>query len=124
MFLGYPQGTKGYRLWVREGNGFKIINSRDVIFNETVFPCQSYTNPSSSAVSVTNPAETLENTIQVEPAGHATSPQPQGQSISSDYEDQDIQVPDHVTEPSDHAGHEQGNSEQEVTSHSSSEQPQ
>lgn len=41
VFFGYSQGTKGYRLWVRKGNGFKIINSRDVIFNETLFPCQS-----------------------------------------------------------------------------------
>lgn len=84
MFLGYPQGNKGYRLWIREENGFKIINSKDMIFNDIVFPCQSWTNPSSSDVSVTNMAETLENIIQVEPIVQLTTPQAQGQSNSSD----------------------------------------
>ena len=34
MFLGYPQGVKGYRLWCLElGNRICII-SHDVVFNE------------------------------------------------------------------------------------------
>lgn len=41
VLLGYSEGTKGYQLWVRKGNGFKIINSRDVILYETIFSCQS-----------------------------------------------------------------------------------
>lgn len=122
VFLGYPQGTKEYRLWVSEGNDFKIINSRDVIFNETIIPCQSCTDPNSSVVSVYNLAENLENIIQVEPTIHVTPSQALGQSNSSDHEDQDVQAPDQITEPSNHTDQEQGNYEQEITSHSNSEQ--
>ena len=39
VFLGYPDGVKGYRLWLKENNGFKVIISRDVIFNENNMPC-------------------------------------------------------------------------------------
>ena len=41
MFVGYQEGTKGYRLWDRHSGGVKIIISRDVIFNEAKFPCKS-----------------------------------------------------------------------------------
>ena len=41
IFLGYPQGTKGYRLWVRDTNGYKVIVSRDVVFYEHSMPCRS-----------------------------------------------------------------------------------
>ena len=39
VFLGFPEGTKGYRLWLKGDRGFKTINSRDVVFHETDFPC-------------------------------------------------------------------------------------
>ncbi|CAH9052299.1 unnamed protein product [Cuscuta europaea] len=39
VFLGYPDGVKGYRLWDRSVPGFKVVISRDVIFNEFDFPC-------------------------------------------------------------------------------------
>ncbi|CAH9139773.1 unnamed protein product [Cuscuta epithymum] len=39
VFLGYPEGVKGYRLWDRSEPGFKVVISRDVIFNENEFPC-------------------------------------------------------------------------------------
>ncbi|KAL2251350.1 UNVERIFIED_CONTAM: Retrovirus-related Pol polyprotein from transposon TNT 1-94 [Sesamum indicum] len=39
VFIGYPEGTKGYRLWVRSKPGFKVLISRDVTFNENEFPC-------------------------------------------------------------------------------------
>ena len=38
IFLGYAEGVKGYRLWYLEPKGTKLIISRDVIFNENVFP--------------------------------------------------------------------------------------
>lgn len=41
VFLVYPEGVKGYRLWVKEEHGFKTIISRDVVFNESEFPCLS-----------------------------------------------------------------------------------
>ena len=39
VFLGYPEGVKGYRVWLRDEPGFKVIISRDVVFNEDEFPC-------------------------------------------------------------------------------------
>ena len=40
VFVGYQYGSKGYRLWDRSSERVKIIISRDVIFNENVFPCR------------------------------------------------------------------------------------
>ncbi|CAA0827001.1 Uncharacterized mitochondrial protein AtMg00820, partial [Striga hermonthica] len=39
VFLGYPDGVKGYRLWLRSVPGFKVVISRDVVFNESEMPC-------------------------------------------------------------------------------------
>jgi ATP-binding cassette subfamily B (MDR/TAP) protein 1 len=39
VMLGYPEGVKGYRLWVLGVKGIKLINSRDVKFNELDMPC-------------------------------------------------------------------------------------
>ena len=44
VLLGYQEGSKGYRLWERESANVKVIVSRDVIFNELVFPCKSTNN--------------------------------------------------------------------------------
>ncbi|KAL0458605.1 UNVERIFIED_CONTAM: Retrovirus-related Pol polyprotein from transposon TNT 1-94 [Sesamum latifolium] len=41
IFIGYPIGVKGYRLWLRSQPSFKVIISRDVTFNETEMPCLS-----------------------------------------------------------------------------------
>ncbi|KAL2491533.1 Integrase catalytic domain-containing protein [Abeliophyllum distichum] len=38
VFLGYPEGVMGYRLWDKSENGVKIIISRDVKFNESEMP--------------------------------------------------------------------------------------
>ena len=35
IFLGYPKGVKGYKLWLI--NERKVIISRNVIFNENAF---------------------------------------------------------------------------------------
>ncbi|KAL0295740.1 UNVERIFIED_CONTAM: Retrovirus-related Pol polyprotein from transposon TNT 1-94 [Sesamum angustifolium] len=39
IFIGYHDGVKGYRLWLRSQPGYKFIVSRDVTFNEYEFPC-------------------------------------------------------------------------------------
>jgi len=41
VFVGYQEGTKGYRLWEIQSGGVKILISRDVIFNETIFSYKS-----------------------------------------------------------------------------------
>jgi len=35
IFIGYPEGVKGYKLWKMEPGGSKFIISRDVTFDET-----------------------------------------------------------------------------------------
>ena len=35
VFIGYPKGVKGYKLWKMEPGGSKFIISRDVTFDET-----------------------------------------------------------------------------------------
>ncbi|KAL0418133.1 UNVERIFIED_CONTAM: Retrovirus-related Pol polyprotein from transposon TNT 1-94 [Sesamum radiatum] len=39
VFIGYPEGVKGYRLWVRDQPGLRVVISRNVVFNESEFPC-------------------------------------------------------------------------------------
>ena len=40
IFVGYQDGTKGYRLWDRTSGGVKIIISRDIVFNKSIFSCK------------------------------------------------------------------------------------
>ena len=40
VFVGYQDGAKGYRLWDNTSGRVKIIIRRDVIFNESIFPCK------------------------------------------------------------------------------------
>lgn len=40
IFLGY-RGVKGYKLWLRDIKGYKVIISRSMIFNRDDFPCLS-----------------------------------------------------------------------------------
>ena len=35
VFMGYPKGVKGYKLWKMKPGGLKFIISRDVTFDET-----------------------------------------------------------------------------------------
>ena len=35
IFIGYPEGAKGYKLWKMEPGGSTFIISRDVTFDET-----------------------------------------------------------------------------------------
>ncbi|KAL0442084.1 UNVERIFIED_CONTAM: Retrovirus-related Pol polyprotein from transposon TNT 1-94 [Sesamum radiatum] len=39
VFIGYPEGVKGYRLWLRNQTGFKVVITKDVTFNEFEMPC-------------------------------------------------------------------------------------
>lgn len=41
VFMGYPEGVKGYRLWDRSVKGFRMITSRNVTFNECDMPCMT-----------------------------------------------------------------------------------
>lgn len=40
VFISYPLSVKGYRLWVKQNNDFKVIISKDVIFEERIVPCR------------------------------------------------------------------------------------
>lgn len=59
VMLGYPEGVKGYRLWVLGVQGIKIINSRNIVFNESEMPCLK------QKTDETNKSET-EKSIQTE----------------------------------------------------------
>ena len=55
MFLGYPDGVKGYKLWCLEDGFKKCIISRDVIFNEKVMAMkENVATDSISKVSTSN----------------------------------------------------------------------
>ena len=73
VFLGYQQPfrTKGYRLWERESRGVKIIVSRDVIFDESRFPCKETSNTSveEPREKTSEESSTSGTSIEVEPLG-------------------------------------------------------
>ena len=48
MFIGYPDGVKGYKLWYEEGGSSKGILSRDVIFKESEYYMAKATQVGSS----------------------------------------------------------------------------
>ena len=63
VFLGYPEGVKGYKVWLRDEPGFKVTISRDVIFNESEFPCLiDNTIPLASGTS--NEVESASNEVE------------------------------------------------------------
>lgn len=85
VFLGYGEDVKGYRLWVKCQNGFKVIISRNVIFNEDDMPCYDSTNkrtPEPTPVKDTVLQEESESVgvqndlIEVEPAPSDPLPEP------------------------------------------------
>ncbi|KAL0310312.1 UNVERIFIED_CONTAM: Retrovirus-related Pol polyprotein from transposon TNT 1-94 [Sesamum calycinum] len=39
IFIGYLEGVKEYRLWLRNHLGFKVVINKDVTFNESEMPC-------------------------------------------------------------------------------------
>lgn len=39
FFLGYRRDVKGYKLWIRDGQVFRVIISMDVIFDEESMSC-------------------------------------------------------------------------------------
>ena len=63
VFLGYPLGVKGYRLWLRDQKDYKVIISRDVIFDETRMPCKDI---DLTIESIIDPLKDSVNRIQVE----------------------------------------------------------
>ena len=91
VFLGYPQGTKGYRLWVKDGRGFKTIISRDVIFNENEFPCLMNTdNAIGNKVVETNFVDIPSTSVRVE---HSPSPINQMEQRENRSSDQTVEEP-------------------------------
>ncbi|KAI5678347.1 hypothetical protein M9H77_09297 [Catharanthus roseus] len=50
VFIGYPSGVKGYKVWLRGESGVRVVVSRDVVFNELDMPClRTETKPESSS---------------------------------------------------------------------------
>lgn len=76
IFLGYPEGVKGYKLWCLEAGHKKSIISRDVTFNEDDFPYKKAENTGQTAATTTEQRSThssTESNIEVE---LATNSQP------------------------------------------------
>ncbi|GAB2274148.1 hypothetical protein Dimus_039069 [Dionaea muscipula] len=92
IFLGYQEGTKGYRLWEKCTGGFKILISRDVTFNENMFPCKGavsdYNNSDASLFDTSAVFKTnVTPLIEVE---HATSLEEEGIHATNQSDEDDI----------------------------------
>jgi hypothetical protein len=96
VFLGYGEGVKGYRLWVRETKGYKIIISRNVVFNEDDLPCLK-TDSSSGPLNQTDSIE-REIEIEVEQVGDDN----QLPNIQTGEVEVDVDVESHRNDEVDH----------------------
>ena len=113
VFLGYQQqeGTKGYRLWEKGARGVKIIVSRDVIFDESSFPCKttlsveslSEDDPSNPEVSESDPISTpIDAPFEVEHVEPQEVPEPvelepeqeDGQIVNDEPDDDRVENPE------------------------------
>jgi len=70
IFVGYPQGKKGYRVFDLENN--KFIISRDVVFHETIFP-YSQTTPQKSPLMSNTFLETEDDPYNIQNIEHSIS---------------------------------------------------
>ncbi|CAA2996851.1 retrovirus-related Pol poly from transposon TNT 1-94 [Olea europaea subsp. europaea] len=64
VFLGCGERVKGYRLWVKEIKVYKIILSRNVVFNEFNMPCLKFENNATKSGHTEN--ERRETEIEVQ----------------------------------------------------------
>ena len=72
VFLGYPIGQKGYKLY--DLITHKFFTSRDVIFHEHIFPYTSPTHATQPVMPLVYPSPTLDPLITDFPLPHYTDP--------------------------------------------------
>ncbi|KAL5831145.1 hypothetical protein ACOSQ4_016499 [Xanthoceras sorbifolium] len=85
IFVGYPTGQKGYKLYDMETKKFFV--SRDVKFHESIFPFSSISTPSTSDFVVPNfISETTEMQSIIPPCSSNTNPHQSEQTTSNTHE--------------------------------------
>lgn len=98
IFIGYPKGTKGYRLWLLESNGGRCIVRRDVKFDETDMPwrnsgCLNYKNKDNNLSSFEIELDTSEA------QNSETTSQKQNLQPITDSDLQNIEISEHTIDP-------------------------
>lgn len=94
VFLGYPDGVKGYRLWVKGEPGFKIVISRNVVFNENNFPCLSLPIPNVENVAPNEVEQSpviIPTDVHVETNEHVDSHTNEDETISNEVEHDSVE---------------------------------
>ena len=86
LFMGYPTGTKGFRLVHKDDNSYRFFISRNVIFREDQFPGFLETKKSDSS-SVVAPVSI--NQFQIEPLLETNTELPENSQPSSESENLD-----------------------------------
>ena len=76
VLVGYEPGAKGYRLWDRHTHSLKL--SRDVTFDESVFPFQQSVEPHSAPVS--SAPISAQAPIFISPVPQSVAPHPPAQT--------------------------------------------
>ncbi|PKU72844.1 Retrovirus-related Pol polyprotein from transposon TNT 1-94 [Dendrobium catenatum] len=97
VFLGYPTGVKGYRLWDLSSPGVKTIISRDVIFNENRLYISESENKDTTISSIENSdsnkdyyefeVEPPSNTLSFENPQQSTEPENEPEPVSENNHD-------------------------------------
>lgn len=64
IFIGYPAGVKGYKVWYPDPKSPKSVISRDVVFDESVMLHQKKEPSNSSETSVKNSSEQVEFEVE------------------------------------------------------------
>ncbi|KAK4382288.1 Retrovirus-related Pol polyprotein from transposon TNT 1-94 [Sesamum angolense] len=94
VFIGYPEGVKGYRLWLRNQTGFKVVISKDVTFNESEMPCLNTSKTELDFPSMFNKVEgSKENNQQGEEDSEATQQESENTRIETQNDSSSENIP-------------------------------
>lgn len=96
IFVGYPDGTKGYKLWDPKKRTFLI--SRDIIFEEDVFPSKLVSRQDQQSLEISMKFNFLEEPVdEIEPNSE-TCQQPQEQLNQSPEDPQNDEKEESTTD--------------------------
>ncbi|KAL2253135.1 UNVERIFIED_CONTAM: Retrovirus-related Pol polyprotein from transposon TNT 1-94 [Sesamum indicum] len=93
VFIGYPPGVKGYRLWLKNQPGFKVIVSRDVIFNESEMPCLNTSSKNSEDFNIENTFNKVELSNEDNQQGEEIVNREENQENQEENNDEEIENP-------------------------------
>lgn len=94
VFIGYPDGVKGYKLWCIENGNKRVIDNRDVKFVENVFPLKHVVSKLQIPELTINTHSSFNTDSITEVEPEVTTTPSRSENIIAGYTDENNQVSD------------------------------